>query len=152
MTHALLILLHLLAAAVWVGGMAVMHFAVRPAAVAILPPPQRVPFMTAAIGRFLDLVGIAILVLLASAVALFVVGAGWAASGWSVQAMALVGLAMVAIYGWIRWAVYPRAVEAAQASQWPVAAGALDQVRRLVAINLALGTVVFVIALVGRAA
>ena len=152
MTHALLLLAHLLAAAVWVGGMAAMHFAVRPAAVATLPPPQRVPFMVAAIGRFLDLVGVAIVVLLASALALLGLGTGLGASHWSVHAMGLVGLAMVAIYGWIRWSVYPQAATAAQTAQWPAAAGALDRVRVLVATNLALGAAVFVVATAGRAA
>ena len=39
---------HLPAAARWVAGMAAMHFAVRPAAVPALEPPQRLPFLAAA--------------------------------------------------------------------------------------------------------
>ena len=46
--YSFLIFLHVCAAAFWVGGMATMHFAVRPAAVALLQPPQRLPFMAAA--------------------------------------------------------------------------------------------------------
>jgi uncharacterized membrane protein len=152
MTHALLVFLHLLAAAVWVGGMAAMHFAVRPAAVATLQPPQRLPFMAAAVSRFLDLVGLAIVVLLASAVALIVRAGGLQAMHWSAHAMTGFGLAMVAVYAYIRWVPYAQLSLAVGASQWPVAAGALDLVRRLVLLNLALGTLVFAIAMVGPAA
>ena len=151
MIHAVLLGLHLLAAAVWVGGMAAMHFAVRPAAVATLPPPQRLPFMAAAIGRFLDLVGIAIVVLLASAVALIALGNGFASLRWSVHAMTAIGLAMVAIYGHIRLAPYRRLARAVNEGQWPAAVAALDLVRRLVMLNLGLGTLVFVLAVVGPA-
>ncbi len=42
---AVLLFLHLASAAFWVGGMAVMHFAVRPAAVAVLEPPLRLPML-----------------------------------------------------------------------------------------------------------
>ena len=69
---AVLLLLHLLAAAWWVAGMAVMHLAVRPAAVATLPPPLRLPFMTAALGRFFAGVSLAVVLLLASGFAMIV--------------------------------------------------------------------------------
>ena len=64
--NATLLCLHLLAATLWIGGMAVMHFAVRPAAVQTLEPPLRLPFMAAALGRFFAAVSIAIVVLLGS--------------------------------------------------------------------------------------
>jgi uncharacterized membrane protein len=69
---------------------------------------------------------------------------------WSVHAMALVGLAMMAIYAYIRWSPYRRLASAVAASTWPDAAAALDTVRKGVATNLALGTAVFVLAVVGR--
>jgi uncharacterized membrane protein len=52
MLYTALLLLHLLAAIVWLGGMAFVHFALRPAAETILEPPQRVPLMVAALRRF----------------------------------------------------------------------------------------------------
>lgn len=150
MTRAALLFVHVFAAALWIGGMAAMHFAVRPAAVATLPPPQRVPFMAAAVGRFLNLVAVAIGALLASAVALIAIGNGLAALHWSVHAMTAIGLAMVAVYLHIRFATYPALTRAVQATQWPQAAQALDGVRKLVLVNLALGTLVFALALTGR--
>ena len=64
--------LHLVAVAVWIGGMVFAHFCLRPAALATLAPPQRLPLMSAALGRFFALVGAALLLLWASGVALFV--------------------------------------------------------------------------------
>jgi uncharacterized membrane protein len=151
MTRALLLCVHLLAAAAWVGGMAAIYFAVRPAAAATLPPPQRLPFMAAAIGRFLDLVAVAIAALLASALALIAHAGGWSALHWSARTMAVIGVAMIAIYGHLRLAPYRRLARAVGESQWPPAAAALDLVRRLVLLNLVLGTLVFVIAVAGPA-
>ncbi|MCK7497690.1 MAG: DUF4149 domain-containing protein [Comamonadaceae bacterium] len=54
----------MLAVVVWVGGMFLMHFAVRPVAVAQLPPPQRLPLLAAILGRFFGWVTAAVLVVL----------------------------------------------------------------------------------------
>jgi uncharacterized membrane protein len=151
MLHATLLCLHLLAATVWVGGMAVMHFAVRPAAVQTLEPPLRLPFMAAALGRFFAWVSAAVLLLLASGLAMMLLGGGFAAAHWSVHAMFGIGLAMMAVYGHIRFANYPRLQRAVAAREWPNAAAQLNTIRRRVALNLGLGTGVFVLAVVGRA-
>lgn len=150
MLHATLLCLHLLAATLWVGGMAVMHFAVRPAAVQTLQPPLRLPFMAAALGRFFAWVGVAVLVLLGSGLAMMLGGGGFAAAHWSVHAMFGIGLAMMAVYGHIRYAIYPRLQRAVAAHEWPAAAAQLNAIRQRVALNLALGTLVFVLAIVGR--
>ena len=149
--HATLLCLHLLAATLWVGGMAVMHFAVRPAAVQTLEPPLRLPFMAAALGRFFAWVSVAVLLLLASGLAMILLGAGFAAAHWSVHAMFGIGLAMMAVYGHIRYAAYPRLQRAVSAREWPKAAAQLNAIRQRVALNLALGTGVFVVAVLGRA-
>jgi uncharacterized membrane protein len=151
MLHATLLCLHLLAATVWVGGMAVMHLAVRPAAVQLLEPPLRLPFMAASLGRFFGMVSAAVLVLLGSGLAMMFGSGGMAAAHWSVHAMFGIGLAMMAIYGHIRLALYPRLQRAVAAREWPAAAAQLNAIRQRVALNLALGTAVFVLAVLGRA-
>ena len=151
MLHATLLCLHLLAATVWVGGMAVMHFAVRPAAVQLLEPPLRLPFMAAALGRFFGAVSMSVAVLLGSGLAMILGSGGFAAAHWSVHAMFGIGLAMTAIYGHIRFAAYPRLQRAVAARQWPAGAVQLNAIRQRVALNLALGTAVFVLAVLGRA-
>lgn len=151
MLFATLLCLHLLAATVWVGGMAVMHFAVRPAAVQLLEPPLRLPFMALALGRFFAWVDVAVIVLLASGLAMIFLAGGFAAAHWSVHAMFGIGLAMMAVYGHIRLALYPRLQSAVAQPSWPQAAAQLNAIRVRVAVNLALGTVVFVLAMLGRA-
>ena len=146
MLFALLLCLHLLAAALWVGGMATMHFAVRPAAVQTLPPPQRLPLMADALGRFFAAVNIAIAVLWASGLAMLHLGGGLAAAPWGVHGMLALGLLMTAIYLHIRLALYPRLQRAVAAQTWPLAAAPLDAIRKRVVLNLVLGTLVFVLA------
>jgi uncharacterized membrane protein len=148
---ALLLFLHLLAAAFWVGGMATMHFAVRPAAVAQLEPPLRLSFMAAALSRFFVGVSTAIGVLLASGFGLVGLLGGFARVHWSVHAMLTLGLVMMALFLHLRFAPYPRLVRAVAAREWPVAAANLNTIRKLVAVNLALGVLVFALAVVGRA-
>ena len=152
MLNATLLCLHLLSATLWVGGMAVMHFAVRPAAVQTLEPPLRLAFMAAALGRFFAAVSIAIVVLLASGLALLWLGGGFAAAHWSVHTMFALGLLMMAVYGHIRFAAYPRLQQAVAARGWPQAAAQLNAIRVRVAFNLGVGIVVFVLAVAGRAA
>lgn len=151
MTHALLLAIHLLAATFWVGGMAAMQFAVRPAAAATLDPPQRLAFMTAALARFFAGVTVSILLLLASGSALIAIGGGFGAMPWSVHAMSGIALVMVVIYGWIRLRLFVQLREAVAGREWPRAGAALNPIRRLVATNLALGAAVFVVAVAGRA-
>ncbi|MCM5678156.1 CopD family protein [Schlegelella sp. S2-27] len=150
MLYALLLVLHVLAAAAWVGGMACMHFAVRPAAVSALQPPQRVPFMMVVLSRFFTGVAASIGVLLVSGVSMIAYRGGFAAVHWSIHAMLAMGLLMIAVFGHVRFATYPRAQRAATAADWKAAAMQLDSIRRLVAFNLVLGTLTFAIALAGR--
>ncbi|MDM0014335.1 CopD family protein [Variovorax sp. J22P168] len=150
MLPSLLLLLHLLAAAFWVGGMATMHFAVRPAAVASLEPPLRLPFMAAALSRFFVGVSVAIGVLLASGLLLVWMSGGFARVHLSVHAMFTLGLVMMALFLHIRFAPYPRLVRAVAAREWPVAATNLNTIRKLVAVNLVLGVLVFAVATLGR--
>jgi len=63
--YAILRSIHLLGVIAWVGGMFFMVACLRPAAGA-LDPPQRVSLMRAAIGRFLDVAGVAALLVLAT--------------------------------------------------------------------------------------
>jgi uncharacterized membrane protein len=150
-TNALLLCAHLLAAAWWVGGMAVMHFVVRPAAVSTLEPPQRLAFLAAAIGRFFRGVDVAIAVLLASGLAMVWLAGGFGAVHWSVHAMLLIGLVMMGIFGHLRSSVLPALLRAVAEQDWRAAAATLNAIRQRVAFNLGLGLLVFIVAIVGRA-
>ena len=148
---ALLLLLHLLAAAFWVGGMALMQWAVRPSAAQTLEPPERLRFMAATLRRFLNGVRVAIVVLLASGVALVLLGGGPGSMHWGVHAMVALGLLMMGLYGHLRRAPFAQLERAVAAGDWSAAAQRLPVIRRLVNVNLALGVAVFAAAVLGPA-
>ena len=151
MLPSLLLFLHLVSAAFWVGGMAVMHYAVRPAAVSTLEPPSRLPLMAQVLHRFFAGVSVAVAVLLVSGFWMIALGGGFARVHWSVHAMLAVGLVMMALFMHIRFAPYPRLRRAVDARDWPAAGAQLGTIRKLVAINLGLGVGVFALAVIGRA-
>jgi uncharacterized membrane protein len=159
--YAVMLFLHVLAVVVWVGGMFLMHFAVRPVAVAQLPPAQRLPLLGDILGRFFGWVTLAVLVVLATGVAMIVgigAAAGTGAFGEglrlahpSVHLMFAIGLVMSLVFVFIRLGPFVRMRAAIGALQLPDAAGHLDLIRRLVATNLVLGIVTIGLATVGRA-
>jgi uncharacterized membrane protein len=148
--YALMLFLHVIAVVVWVGGMWTLHLAVRPAALETLQPAQRLPLMSAALGRFLAWALLAVLVTLASGVAMMA-GGGMRGLHPSVHLMALLGLVMALVYVWVRFGHYPKLKTAVAAQDWPVAGARLDAIRRLVALNLALGVITIAVATLGRA-
>jgi len=64
---------------------------------------------------------------------------------WTV--MAVLGVAMVAIFMHIRFALYKRLERAVVASDWATGAAALAQIRNWVATNLGLGILVVIVTL-----
>lgn len=164
--YALMVFLHVLAVVIWVGGMFLMHFAVRPVAVAQLPPAQRLPLLAGILGRFFNWVTAAVLVVLATGLAMIAgigAGAGAAAAGksafaegmrlahGSVHWMFALGLVMSVVFAVIRGLPYVRLQRALAAQELPAAAKHLDAIRKLVATNLLLGVVTIALATLGRA-
>ncbi len=141
--------LHLLGVVVWVGGMFFAHMALRPS-VQALPPPQRLPLLAATLSRFLDWVGVAVLVILASGTAMIVLMGGFRAVNGSVHAMTALGIVMMLIYGHIKFGHLRRLSAAVAAGEWEVGGAAMGQVRKLIAVNLVLGLVTLTIAVLGR--
>ena len=138
------LLLHLLAAMLWIGGMAFAHFALRPAAIATLAPPQRLPLLAEALGRFFKLVMIAVLVLLATGLHVIFATGGFAAVRPGVHVMFGVGVVMMLIFGYIAHGAYPKMRRHVDAEEWPAAAARLDIIRKLVIVNLVLGVLIVV--------
>lgn len=151
MSYVILLFIHLLCAAFWVGGMATLHFAVRPAAVATLEPPLRLRLMAAALRRFFVGVDAAVTLLFVSGVAMILQAGGFGAVHWHVQAMMSIAVVMAAVYVYIRASVFKAMRRAVADSAWPVAAAKLNTVRQLVSLNLVLGVAVFAVAILGRA-
>ena len=148
MIYAALKTVHVLAIIVWIGGMAFAHFFLRPA-VALLEAPIRLRLMHDVLGRFFQAVLVASLLTLASGVWMLgravkqVVQSGGSFEmplAWTV--MAVLGIAMVAIFMHIRFALYKKFGRAVVASEWGAAGAALAQIRTWVLINLAFGVLV----------
>ena len=130
--------LHLAAGVVWLGGMTLLLWAVRPAAIALLLPEQRLPLLHRVLSRFVVLVWIAIAVLLVSG--------GWmfstadmklAPRGWHV--MAGLGTLMCLVFAHLYFAPFRRLDRAVAAQDWPAAGQALQQIHPLVLTNFAIG-------------
>ena len=137
---ALMKFLHLAAAVVWLGGISFMLFALRPAAHALLVPPQRLPLIAAVLGKFFRLVWISIGLLLATGLAmLLAVGMKNAPAGWHL--MLGIGLLMFALFGHLYFGPYRRLLLAVAAADWPEGGRRVGHIAMLSGINLALGTV-----------
>ena len=153
MIYAALKTLHLLSIIVWIGGMVFAHFFLRPA-LRTLAQPVRLQLMTDVLGRFFQAVLVASLLTLCSGlwmlgrVAKQVVQSGGSFQmplAWTV--MTVLGIAMVAIFMHIRFALYRKLMRAVSASDWNAADLALGQIRVWVGLNLGLGVVVVLVTL-----
>jgi uncharacterized membrane protein len=149
--YTTLLFVHVLAVAVWVGGMFVMHFAVRPSASLVQDVPTRLTLLSSVLSRFMAWAGLAVILVLATGVAMIVGSGGFGNAHLSVHLMFAVGLVMMALYAHIRFAPFKRMRAAVNGGNWQAAGANLDAVRKLVLINLVLGMVVIAIATIGRA-
>ena len=155
MLYAVLKTIHLLSIIVWIGGMVFAHFFLRPA-VATLEAPERVRLMHAVLGRFFNAVLVAGGLALGSGlwmmgrIARQTVQAGAKFNlplEWMV--MTVLGVAMLAIFGYTRFALYPRLTRAVTAAAWPAGNAALASIRTSLMVNLAMGVVIVAVTLLG---
>lgn len=141
--------LHITGVVVWVGGMFFAHMALRPAA-SILPPPQRLPVLAAAVTRFLAWVALAIAAIFATGVALIAWRGGLATMAPGVHAMVALGIVMTLVYLWVV-AVPLRVLRSGVAAgDWPRAGAAMARIRMLVLVNLVLGFLTLTLAMLWR--
>ena len=142
-----LVLFHLLAVIVWIGGMFFAHVCLRPVAAAQLPLPQRLPLLAAVLGRFFVVVGWALVLLWGSGIIRFAqVGAAVPAS-W--MAMAGIAALMTVILALIVFRFHRAMLAAVAASDWPQAGAAMNTIRQLVLTNLLLGVLTVAVAVLG---
>ena len=134
----LLVFLHLAAAIFWMGGMAFMVLALRPAAHAQLAPPERLPLMVQVLRRFFAVVIASIAVLLATGVPLLLQVPGASAPpGW--HAMTALGVLMMLVFGHIWFSPWRRLRAAVAAGDWPAGGARMNLIALLVKVNLGLG-------------
>jgi len=150
-THSIAIVLHVLSAALWVGGMFFAHQVLRPIAVSQFEPPVRLRLWSGVFSRFFPWVWLFVLLLpLSGYWMIFRFYGGMQGIGLSIHLMQGLGWIMILIYTHLFFAPYKRLREAVVTEQWPEAGRQLNQIRRMVGINLVLGLLVIVIAAGGR--
>jgi uncharacterized membrane protein len=144
--HATLKSIHLLAMIVWLGGMFFVLACLRPALTVLDPPPLRLRLMGAVLQRFLAAVAWAAGLMLVSGVAMMrTVTPPGAAPAPEIATMAGLGVAMIAIFVFVRLWPFRRAQRAIAQGDGPTAAAALNTIRVAVWVNLAIGVAIVVL-------
>lgn len=132
-------LVHLASAIVWMGGMAFMLYALRPA-IGMLTPPQRLTLIAEVLSRFFRIVRVAIVLLFITGLSMLLhSGFRNAPLGWHL--MMGIGLVMFALFGHLDAVPHRRLQRAVRESDWPRAADQMKQIPRLATINFVLGWV-----------
>lgn len=151
MLWGLAVLLHVIAAVIWVGGMFFAYVCLRPVAAGQLEPPQRLQLWVGVFGRFFPWVWAAIAVILATGFwIIFAIYGGMAQTPGYVHMMLTTGLIMMAIFLHVFFAPYGRLKRAVAAEEWPVGGSQLSQIRLLVGINTLIGLITMAIGAGGR--
>ncbi|MBL1292442.1 MAG: CopD family protein [Thiotrichales bacterium] len=148
---AIAISLHLLAAVLWVGGMFFAYIVLRPIAATLLEPPVRLTLWAQVFKRFFPWVWMAIIILLASGLwMVFAHFGGFSAVGIHVHTMIVLAVIMIVIFAHVYYGPYRHLHAAVATENWPAGGAKLNQIRKLIGINLILGLVIVVIASAGR--
>jgi uncharacterized membrane protein len=145
-----LVALHVLSALVWVGGMFFAYLVLRPSA-GPLEPPARLALWRRVFDRFFPWVWASVALLLATGVLMILFGfGGFETAGAYITIMMTVGVVMMLLFLHLYFAPWRRFQRALDGGDGPAAARNLDQIRRIVAINLVLGLATVVVGASGR--
>lgn len=145
------ITLHFLAAVIWVGGMFFAYMALRPVAAKLLEPPQRLTLWSNVFARFFPWVWGAIITLPATGyILIYQIWGGFSHVRLDIHLMHIIGWIMIFIFLHLYFALYKRLSHAVEAKTFEIAGKKLNQIRKLIAINLTLGLIVVIIATAGR--
>ena len=144
------LVVHVLAAVIWVGGMFFAYMVLRRAARAI-DPHVRLDLWGQVFGQFFPWVWASVVALLISGYGMMFLGlGGFARAGVHVHIMQATGLLMIALFLHLYFAPWPRLRRALDGGDYKLATVQLTQIRRLVAINLVLGLITAAIGASGR--
>ena len=144
------ILLHVLSATIWVGGMFFAFACLRPAAAA-LDAEARMKLWVGVLTRFFAWIGLAIALLLVTGLWMtFTVLGGLATARPHVHLMLGLGIVMMLLAAHVWFAPLRRLKMAVAEHHWADAGKRLNQIRLFIGINLALGLVVIALGSGGR--
>jgi uncharacterized membrane protein len=149
--YSLAILLHVLAAVIWVGGMFFAYMVLRPVAAKQFEPPQRLQLWVNAFSTFFPWVWIAIVLL--PVTGYWMIFGIWGSMGNApiyVHIMNGLGTIMILIFMHINFAPLKRLKQAIAIEDWQTGGQKLAQIRILISINLSIGLIVVGVASAGR--
>ncbi len=148
---SILIALHALAATVWVGGMFFALLVLKPTTSERLESSTRLSLWRDALRRFFPWVWLAILLLpITGFWMIFAYLGGMANIGWHIHTMLTLGIVMILLFLHLFFAPYGRLRRAVDMGNFEAGAQNLNQIRRLVGVNLASGLIVIATAVAGR--
>jgi uncharacterized membrane protein len=142
--------LHLLSAVIWVGGMFFAYVCLRPVAAMVLEPPQRLQLWAHAFVRFFTWVWSAIIMLIITGHAMIALSGGFGAIGKHIHIMLAIGYIMFLLFGHLYFVPFKRMKRAVEAADWAAAGDNLNQIRKIVGINLVLGLITVAVASGGK--
>lgn len=134
-----LLMLHVLAVVIWVGGMLFAHMQLRPVAASQLEPPVRLKLWVGVFGRFFPWVWASIITILVTGFWIINIYGGFKGLGMHINVMMLAGFIMMFLFLHVFFAPYRRLKLAVAAEDWPTAGAKLSQIRTLIGINMLLG-------------
>ena len=151
MLSAVNMFFHVASAVIWIGGMFFAHFALRPATVELLNPPQRLTLWNGVLKRFFFWVWNAIIFLWISGLwRIFGEMGGFGKLKVSIHIMLTLGLIMTLVFSYIFFSRFPHFRRAVAVQNWSEAKNYLDKMRNLVFFNLVVGTVTLAVATAGH--
>lgn len=143
-------LIHVLAVMLWVGGIFFAYMVLRPIAAEVLQPPERLQLWDKVFKRFFNWVWVFIYLFLVTGFYMVYQFGGLPHVPPYIHMMMTLGLAMVAVFIYLFFKLYvPFSLRVAK-KDWPSAGAILGTIRKLVAVNLALGVLTFAVAILGR--
>jgi uncharacterized membrane protein len=141
----LVLAVHLLSMALWLGGAAYAVFVLRPS-LGLLDQTQRTSVHLQTLRRFFRLVWhVMPMTLLSGWAMLFFREGGFANPDWHINAMQGLGVLMAAIFAWVFFGPFQRARRAIRPQP-----AMFEKIRSLVSINLVIGTAIVVVASLGH--
>lgn len=141
--------LHVDGVVLWVGGMFFAYVCLRPTAVQLLEPPQRLALWNGVFARFFPAVWGAVALILFSGLSTLL-KTGMAAAPLHWHLMLALGLTMTAIFAYVFFVPYRQLRARVAAADWKNAGAALNRIRQMVGLNLLLGALAIAVGTLGR--
>lgn len=147
---AVALLVHLLAAIIWIGGMFFALLCLRPSIAEVLEPPLAGKLLAASLKRFFSWVWAAVAALLISGFTMVFERYDLSASPLWLYIMIALGLLMMMLFGHLYFAPFRRLTGALESGAKEVVPQAIGSIRKIVTINLALGLILVTVVSLGR--